>query len=301
MKGILLAGGTGSRMWPFTAAISKHLALVYNKPLIYYSLSILMLAGIRDILIICTERDMRQLQNLFGEGKHLGIKLTYKIQCQPRGIADAFIVGADFVGDNSVCLILGDNFFYSHQFPSYLTQAVTQESGATVFAYYLPGSSAFGVVTLDSDNRPISIVEKPKKPISNWVVTGLYFYDNKVLEIARTLTPSDRGELEISDVNRAYLDAGELRVIRLGRGTVWLDAGTPDNLMEASMFVRSIETRQRLMIANLEEIALREGFIEPLEYKKRAEQIVNPHYRDYLLEIYDDLVAEGERRAAVNA
>jgi glucose-1-phosphate thymidylyltransferase len=261
MKGIILAGGSGTRLYPATLAINKQLLPVYDKPMVYYPLSVLMLAGIRDILLISTPEHLPFYQRLLGDGSTWGIKLSYVIQERPIGLAHAFILGRDFVGGDRVALILGDNVFYGHGLSDELANATTRTDGATVFAYYVNEPSQYGVVKFDDAGNPIDIVEKPTQFLSNWAVTGLYFYDNDVLDIAANLRPSARGELEITDINRHYLEVGKLRVVKLGRGYAWLDTGTHDNLLGASEFVRSIQQRQGLLIGCLEEIAFSRGLI----------------------------------------
>ena len=261
MKGIILAGGSGTRLYPATLAINKQLLPVYDKPMVYYPLSVLMLAGLRDILLISTPEHLPFHQRLLGDGSTWGIKLSYVIQQQPIGLAHAFILGRDFVGGDRVALILGDNVFYGHGLSDELADATTRTDGATVFAYYVNEPSQYGVVKFNDAGEPIDIVEKPKQFLSNWAVTGLYFYDNAVLDIAANLRPSARGELEITDLNRRYLELGKLRVVKLGRGYAWLDTGTHDNLLGAAEFVRSIQQRQGLLIGCLEEIAFSRGLI----------------------------------------
>src|SRR5262245_19375287 len=261
MKGIILAGGSGTRLYPATLAINKQLLPVYDKPMVYYPLSVLMLAGIRNILLISTREHLPFYQRLLGDGSSWGIKLSYVIQEQPIGLAHAFILGRDFVGGDRVALILGDNVFYGHGLSAELAEATTRAAGATVFAYYVNEPSQYGVLKFDHAGQPIDIVEKPKQFLSNWAVTGLYFYDNAVLDIAASLRPSARGELEITDLNRRYLELGKLNVVRLGRGYAWLDTGTHDALLEASEFVRSIQHRQGLLVGCLEEVAYVKRFI----------------------------------------
>jgi glucose-1-phosphate thymidylyltransferase len=282
MKGILLAGGSGSRLFPLTKSVSKQLLPVYDKPVIFYPLSVLMLAGIRDILVISTPRDTPRIEELLGDGQALGISLSYKAQPQPGGIAQAFLIGADFIQNSPVCLILGDNIFFAHDLMPLLVRSAQLTSGARVFAYYVSDPQRFGVVEFDKDFRALSLEEKPAKPRSNWAVTGLYFYDRQVVDIARRLTPSPRGELEITDVNLRYLQAGQLTVSPLGRGVAWLDAGTFDSLTSSSVFVQTLEHRQGLKIACLEEIAFSKGFIDVAQLEKLAADYGNSDYGKYL-------------------
>src|SRR3954471_9481417 len=270
MKGVLLAGGAGTRLYPLTRCISKQLLPVYDKPTIYYPLSVLMLAGIREILIISTPRDLPRIQDLFGDGSHIGLKLSYKEQAQPNGIAQAFVLGAEFVGDSPVCLILGDNIFYGHDLTGMLEDSANLRSGARVFAYQVKDPERYGVIEFDRSNKALNIEEKPKQPKSNWAVTGLYFYDASVVGIAKGLRPSARGEYEITDVNRAYLERGRLRMELLSRGSAWLDTGNHESLHEASSFIETIEKRQGLMVASPEEIAWRLGYISPADVRVMA-------------------------------
>ncbi len=283
MKGIILAGGSGSRLAPLTNCTSKQLLPVYDKPMIFYPLSSLMLAGIRDVLIITTPHDQDRFQQLLGDGSQFGVRLSYMIQPEPKGIAQALVLGADFIGDDSVALILGDNLFYGNGLSEILMNAVSNASkGATIFSYHVTNAKRYGVVTVDDDGRATSIEEKPAAPRSNLAVTGLYIYDNNVIEIASRITPSARGELEITDVNRAYLEDGLLRVVTLGRGIAWLDTGTPQALLEASEFVRSLERRLGLQIACLEEIAYRKGWIDRAGLTRASTRYANSDYGKYL-------------------
>jgi glucose-1-phosphate thymidylyltransferase len=283
VKGIVLAGGTGSRLFPATLAVSKQLLPVFDKPMIYYPLGVLMLAGIRDIMVITTPGEIGRFQALLGDGSSYGIKLSYAQQGEPRGLADAFIVGRDFVGDDHVALILGDNIFYGAGLVPMVREAAEVRQGATVFAYAVDDPQRYGVIEFDPDSgRAISIEEKPTEPKSIWAVTGLYFYDNDVLDIAARLKPSGRGELEITDVNRAYLERGLLRVARLGRGYAWLDTGTHESLHDAGSFVRTIEKRQGLKVMCLEEIGLELGYLSPDQLVERADQLGATEYADYL-------------------
>jgi len=282
MKGIILAGGTGSRLYPVTTVVSKQLLPVFDKPMIYYPLSTLMLAGIRDILVISTPQDKPLFQRLLGDGAEIGLRFDYATQETPRGLADAFIVGRDFVGSDRVALILGDNIFYGHGLPEMLLKASARAKGATIFGYVVNTPGQYGVVELDAESRALSIEEKPKNPKSNIAVTGLYFYDNNVLDIAAGVKPSARGEIEITDVNNAYLHRGDLYVEVLGRGFAWLDTGTHTSLVEASHFVQILEQRQGLRIACPEEIALRKGYISLREFEKVSERSAKSSYGEYL-------------------
>jgi glucose-1-phosphate thymidylyltransferase len=285
MKGIILAGGSATRLYPVTLGLSKQMLPVYDKPMIYYPLSVLMIAGIKDILIISTPRDVPVFQEILGDGSIWGISLSYAVQDQPRGLADAFIVGETFIGEDAVTLILGDNLFYGAQMDVLLEQAANRRDGATVFAQRVSDPHRFGVVDVDKDGKAIHIEEKPASPRSHWAVTGLYVYDNRVIQIAKSLSPSDRGEIEITDVNRHYLEEHKLHVEFMGRGYAWLDTGTHESLLEASEFVRAIEHRQGLKIACLEEIAFRHGWISQDQLRARGAVMRNSPYGEYLMSL----------------
>ncbi len=289
MKGIILAGGSGTRLYPLTKAISKQIMPVYDKPMIYYPLSILMLAGIQDILIISTPRDLPVFKDLFGDGSQLGLRMEYAVQEYPRGLADAFIIGADFIGDDSVALILGDNIFYGQSFSRVLREVVAQEKGATIFGYYVRDPREYGVVEFDENGKALSIEEKPEHPKSNYAVPGLYFYDNDVVEIAKNVKPSARGEIEITSINNEYLRRGELNVRTLGRGFAWLDTGNHDALLDASDFVAAFQKRQGLYISCIEEIAFKRGFITREQLLALAEPLMKTAYGQYLVEVANGL------------
>lgn len=285
MKGIILAGGSGTRLYPLTRAVSKQLMPVYNKPMIYYPLSTLMLAGLRDILVITTPEDHAAFQRQLGDGKWLGISIRYAAQPEPGGLAQAFVIGRKFIDRDRVAMVLGDNIFYGHGLPEVLRRAAARETGATILAYTVRDPQRYGVVELDADSRPLTIEEKPAQPRSPWAVTGLYFYDNDVVRIASGLTPSARGELEISDLNRKYLEAGTLTVEKLGRGIAWLDTGTHESLLQASNFVQVVEERQGLMMACVEEIAYRMDYIDKADLERLGAAMKHNEYGQYLLRI----------------
>jgi len=285
MKGIILAGGAGTRLYPITQVICKQLLPIYDKPMIHYPLSALMLAGIREVLIISTPQDLPRFRDLFGDGSQIGMSFQYAEQSAPHGLAEAFIIGEEFIGDDSVCMVLGDNIFYGHALPEMLRNAASLKSGGCVFGYYVRDPERYGVVEFDSNGQAISLEEKPAEPRSNYAVVGIYFYDNSVVEIAKNLSPSARGEIEITDVNKVYLQRGELQVQLMGRGFAWLDTGTHESLVEATHFVKTIEDRQGLKISCIEEIAYSMGYITSQELVSLAEPLRNSGYGEYLLQV----------------
>ena len=288
LKGIILAGGSGTRLYPITRGISKQLLAIFDKPMIYYPLSTLMLTGIRDVLVITAPDDRAQFERLLGDGSQWGIRLCYAIQPKPEGLAQAFLIGADFIGESTVSLVLGDNIFFGHGLPELLAAASARNTGATVFAYQVRDPERYGVVSFDEDGRPTGIIEKPKSPASNWAVTGLYFYDNNVVRYASEIRPSSRGELEITDLNLQYLQAGALEVARMGRGFAWLDTGTFESLMDAASFVQTIEQRQGMKIACPEEVAYRMGFITETQLRDLAHSLMKNGYGEYLVRLVDN-------------
>lgn len=285
MKGIILAGGSGTRLYPITKAISKQINPIYDKPMIYYPLSVLMLAGIKEVLIISTPRDLPMFKELLGDGKNFGMRLEYEVQENPNGLAEAFIIGEEFIAGDSCALVLGDNIFYGQGLGSYVTEAANLDSGATIFGYPVNDPERFGVVEFDKEGKAISLEEKPEKPKSNYAIPGLYFYDNTVVEKAKNVKPSERGELEITTLNEMYLDEGSLKVINLGRGMAWLDTGTHDSLLEASNFVKTIQHNQGLFVACLEEIAYRNKWISKEDVERLAQPLLKTHYGEYLMNL----------------
>ncbi|MHB8131001.1 MAG: glucose-1-phosphate thymidylyltransferase RfbA [Mobilitalea sp.] len=289
MKGIILAGGLGTRLYPITLALSKQILPVYDKPMIYYPMSVLMLAGIKEIMIISTPRDIVMFRELFGDGSKLGLRMEYKIQKEPKGLAEAFIIGEEFIGNDRVALVLGDNIFYGRGFTEVLKNARNRETGATIFGYYVKDPKAYGVVSFDENGTAITIEEKPNNPKSNYAVPGLYFYDNEVIQIAKSIQPSPRGELEITEVNNQYLKRGKLKVEILGRGMAWLDTGSHDSLLDASNYVASIQKRQGLYVSCIEEIAYKQGFIDRAQLLVLAETMKSTDYGKYLFDIAEGL------------
>lgn len=287
MRGIILAGGKATRFYPVTKGVSKHLLAVYDKPLIYYPLSVLLLANIKDILIITKPNDLDAFKNLLGDGSQIGVKISYAVQNKPKGIAESFLIAEDFIGDESVCLILGDNLFYGHDLVKILEKAAKIEKGATIFGYLVKDPSRYGIIEFSKDKKPLAIVEKPKNPPSNYAVSGLYFYDNQVINLAKKSKPSQRGELEITDINNQYLKQGKLNVKLLGRGYAWLDTGTPNSLIDASIFVKTIEERQGYKIGCIEEIAYRKDYIDKVQLLQLAKSLGNDH-QNYLESIIKD-------------
>ncbi len=289
MKGIILAGGRGTRLYPMTQAVSKQLLPIYDKPLIYYPLSVLMLAGIKEILIISTPADISGYEKLLGDGSSLGLKFSYEVQETPKGLADAFILGEEFIGKDNVCLILGDNMFYGQDLTKVLNQATAAKDGAVIFGYPVKDPKAFGVVEFDDNRKVLSIEEKPKYPKSNYAVPGLYFYDNTVIEIAKNVQPSERGEIEITSINNAYLERKDLNVVLLGRGMAWLDTGTPEGMLKAAEYVEAVQSRQGFYIACLEEIAWRRGFIDDKKLKEIGEHLKMTDYGQYILSLLEEI------------